>query len=247
MSPLLAMDTSTGLGSVAVGRSGELLAEVVAGVRARHAESLLPAVDRALELAGVELNAIEGLVVGAGPGSFTGVRIAAATARGLVRVLGVPLFGYSGLAAVAAGVGAGDRPVCALFDARRGEVYAACYRFPGFASIETLMAPAALALDEVLSRYGANGSGDPPAIFAGEGALRHRAAIAAGGAVIAPPHLSVPRAGALLWLASLDPAAGRIEQPADWEPSYVREGGPPRAPKSRQKPPPKAESASDAD
>lgn len=226
MSLLLAMDTSTDLGSVAVGRSGELLAEVVAGVRARHAESLLPAVDRAIRLAGVELKAIEGVVVGAGPGSFTGVRIAAATARGLVRALGVPLFGYSGLAAVAAGIGAGDRPVCALFDARRGEVYAACYRFPGYAAIETLMAPAAVALAEVLSRFGANGSGVPPALFAGAGATRHRPEIAAGGGEVAPPHLAVPRASALLWLASLDAASGRIPRPADWEPDYLREGGP---------------------
>ncbi len=226
MSLLLAMDTSTDLGSVAVGRSGELLAEVVAGVRARHAESLLPAVDRAIRLAGVELKAIEGVVVGAGPGSFTGVRIAAATARGLVRALGVPLFGYSGLAAVAAGIGAGDRPVCALFDARRGEVYAACYRFPGYAAIETLMAPAVVGLGEVLSRFGANGSGVPPALFAGDGATRHRPEIAAGGAEVAPPHLSVPRASALLWLASLDAASGRIPRPADWEPEYLREGGP---------------------
>jgi tRNA threonylcarbamoyladenosine biosynthesis protein TsaB len=70
------------------------------------------------------------VIVGAGPGSFTGVRVAAATARGLAHGLGVPLYAYSSLAAVAMETGL-DGNVCALFDARRGEVYAACYESSG--------------------------------------------------------------------------------------------------------------------
>ncbi|HEX7091377.1 MAG TPA: tRNA (adenosine(37)-N6)-threonylcarbamoyltransferase complex dimerization subunit type 1 TsaB [Longimicrobiales bacterium] len=220
MEPYLAIDTSTSLGSAAVGRGDRLLAEVTVGVHARHSESLLPAIDFALRSAGITAAELAAVVVGGGPGSFTGVRVAGATAKGLVRALGIPLFAYSGLLAVAAGAGAGGAPVCALFDARRGEVYAACYRFPDEGGIETLLVPQAAALPNVLERLAA-----PAPLYAGDGALRYRAAIEAAGGRVAPPYLAVPRAAALLWLADAAPDAGRVETPADWEPEYLRSAG----------------------
>lgn len=220
MKPYLAIDTSTTLGGVAVGRGNRLLAEAVVGVSARHSESLLPAVDFALRSAGLEPRDLGGVVVAGGPGSFTGVRVAAATARGLVRVLEVPLFAYSGLLALAAGLGASGEPVCALFDARRGEVYAACYRFPASRWVDTVLEPCARPVQEVLAAVA------PAApVYVGDGALRHRDAIEEAGGRVAPPHLSAPRAGALLWLADLDPAAGRVAEPRRWEPDYLRAAG----------------------
>ncbi|HEX7091775.1 MAG TPA: tRNA (adenosine(37)-N6)-threonylcarbamoyltransferase complex dimerization subunit type 1 TsaB [Longimicrobiales bacterium] len=220
MEPYLAIETSTAIGGVAVGRGERLLAEVVVGVQARHSEAVLPAVEFALRAAGVPAERLAGVVVGGGPGSFTGVRLAAATAKGLIRALGVPLFAYSGLAALAAAVTAGDRPVCALFDARRGEVYAACYRFPGFARMEAILGPVACRIEDVLRET----AGMAP-IFAGDGALRYRDAIERAGGAIAPPHAGVARASALLWLADLAPEAGRVDAPADWEPLYLRAAG----------------------
>lgn len=243
MRPYLALDTSTALGSVAVGRGDRLLAEVVVGVTVRHSEALLPAIDYALRAAGIEPSGLGGVVVGGGPGSFTGVRVAGATAKGLVRVLGVPLFAYSGLQALAAGAGAASsRPVCALFDARRDEVYAACYRFAAgdggaaggrdaargagesaggpAAGIETILAPVVLPVDAVLTEL----RGVDP-IYAGDGALRYRAAIEGAGGEVAPAFQAVPRGGALLWLAEIAPEAGRVDDPAAWEPEYLRAAG----------------------
>lgn len=221
MEPYLAIDTSTALGSVAVGRGRELLAEVVVGVSTRHSEALLPAIDFSLRSVGLEIGKVAGIVVGGGPGSFTGVRIAGATAKGLVRVLDVPFFAYSGLQAVAASVGAaGDRPVCALFDARRGEVYAACYRFPQGRRVETLLEPVARPLDDVLRAL----DGVDPT-YAGDGALRYREMIEAAGGRVAPAHQAVPRASALLWLADLVPDAGRVADPSNWDPEYLRASG----------------------
>lgn len=255
--PYLAIDTSTALGSVAVGRSGELLAEVVVGVTVRHSEALLPAIDFALRAAGVEPAGLGGIVVGAGPGSFTGVRVAGATAKGLVRVLDIPLYAYSGLLALAAGVGAGvgaepaggvermesfesaestdprvggdtamssatgsaTRPVCALFDARRSEVYAACYRFAG-GRIETILEPVVRPLAEVLEEL----RGVDP-VYAGDGAQRYQELLARAGARVAPAWYSVPRGSAYLWLADVDPAAGLVADPATWEPDYLRAAG----------------------
>jgi tRNA threonylcarbamoyladenosine biosynthesis protein TsaB len=228
MGAYLALETSTPLGSVAVGEEGRPLAEAMVGVATRHSEALLPAVDFVLARAGLAPGQLAGLVVGGGPGSFTGVRIAAATAKGMARALELPLFAYSGLAAVAAGVAALDRPVCALFDARRGEVYAACYVFGAWDRFDVLLEPVAAPLEVVLQRAAAvagGSGGGGRLLYAGEGALRHQARIEAAGGVVAPPHLAAPRAATLLWLAARWPERGRIEAAAAWEPNYLRSAG----------------------
>jgi tRNA threonylcarbamoyladenosine biosynthesis protein TsaB len=211
----IAIETSTGFGSVAIGGGGRLLGEVGIGVNTRHAESLLPALAFLLDMTRVDRREIAGIVVGAGPGSFTGVRIAAATALGLARGLGVPLFAYSSLAALALdSVDAG--PACALFDARRGEVYAGCYdRQPDSDALTTLLEPAALSVTSLLDRLPR-----PRPTFVGEGAVRY--AVELG---IAPPPARPPRAAALLRLQQADPDAGRVERAADWEPAYLRASG----------------------
>lgn len=214
---LLGIETSTATGSVALGDGGSVLSEVVLGVQSRHAESVLPAVEFALDAAGLTMDDVGAVVVGAGPGSFTGVRVGAATAKGLVRGRNLPLFAYSGLLALAASVGS-DAPVCALFDARRGEVYGACYRVAR--EVNEVLAPGARVLDDVLDVVVAL---DP--LFVGDGALRYRSAIEARDGRVAPAHMAVPRASALIWLATTFPERGRVAQPASWEPSYLRDPG----------------------
>lgn len=219
----LALDSATPAGVVAVGDRNGLIAEATASVVGRHAESLLGAVDRVLESAGIEPGQITGVVVGSGPGSFTGIRVAAATAKGLVHALRVPLYAYSGLLALAASLGAERRPVCALLDARRDQVYAACYRFPGFRRLETVMAPVSSRIDDVLETLeSVRALG---AIYVGDGAILHAERIRTAGGEVAPAHLATPRAGALLWLARTDPDGGLVADPATWEPEYLREWG----------------------
>ena len=94
-----------------------------------HASLLIPRIEALLEELGATVGDLAGLVVGAGPGSFTGLRVGAATAKGMVRALGIPLWAFSSLAGAAASVD-GDplRPRCVLFDARGDRVYAASYR-----------------------------------------------------------------------------------------------------------------------
>ena len=216
--PLLALDTSTPVGSVAVGRPGRLLAEAVIGVGVRHAEALLPAIDFAMGRAGIGPEDLGGIVVAGGPGSFTGVRIAGAAAKGLARALDLPLYSYSGLLVLAAGLAASERPVCALFDARREEVYAATYAF-GSGRPTVLLSPGPRPVDEVLAA-----AGSPAPLYVGDGALKHRSRLEAAGAHVAPAHLAYPRAASLLWLAEVDPS-GRVETPAAWEPAYLRPSG----------------------
>jgi len=217
--PYLAIETSTPLGSVAIGTSEGVLAEVVLGVRSKHSEALLSAVDYALKSARVDKRDLARIVVGGGPGSFTGLRISGATAKAMATALGLPLYAYSGLAALAAGTGVADRTICALFDARRGEVYAGCYRFPDFARMQTIIPPAPRPIGDVLAMVEI-----AETVFVGDGAQGNAAAIRGMSGLMAPAHLAVPRAGALLWLCDIAPE-GRINDVAAWEPSYLRDSG----------------------
>ena len=212
---ILALDTSTPTGSVAVGREGELLAESFLQVRATHSETVLPEIDRLLGACGLGPSDLRAVVVGGGPGSFTGVRIAASLAKGICHARGLDLYSYSSLAAVAAGADCDGR-VCAMFDARRGQVYAAGYRIGS--SIEELFEPRAAPIDELLEYL------DEPArwCFAGDGAGAGGSSIRAAGGRVLPEARWVPRAGALLWLATVVPEMGRVADPRRWEPAYIR-------------------------
>lgn len=220
MSAYLAIETSTPLGSVAVGNGENILAEIALGEKTRHSEELLPAIDYTLRTARVERDGLERIVVGGGPGSFTGLRIAGATAKALATALEIPLFAYSGLAALAAGLAPTDRIICALFDARRGEVYGACYRFPDAERMETLMEPAPRLLADMLGMMDLQDT-----IFVGDGALKNAALLEASNARIAPAHFATPRAAALLWLSDRLPNAGLVDDIARWEPLYLRDSG----------------------
>ncbi len=130
---ILAFDASTPVVTVAVARAEddrrETLAEVSTTARGTS-EALLPAIHASLDLAGEDLGAVERILVGVGPGTFTGIRIAASTARSLSLGTGAALAKNSTLAALAAPVLVSGHPeVLAVIDARRGQVFA--QRFAG--------------------------------------------------------------------------------------------------------------------
>lgn len=214
----LALETSTPLGGVGLAEDDRLLAESSFSVRAAHSETVLPEVERLLERTGREVSDVDELVVGAGPGSFTGLRIGAALAKGLCGATGAGLRAYSSLAAVAAATALPER-VCVLLEARSDEVYAAAFR--AVRPLDVAFGPAAVSVDEALDALPSPGAW----WFAGAGAREHREAVEGrGGRVLSFLHAS-PRVGALLELAETQPAAGRVEDPEGWEPDYVRASG----------------------
>lgn len=213
---ILAIETSTTTGSVAVGWPAAIV-EIRLAPPIRHAEALLPAIEYALAAAGVAKRELAGIAVGAGPGSFTGLRIAGATAKALAHALDMPLFAVSGLLVQAAALAHVTAPVCAMFDARRGEVYAACYRFDGPGPPSVLLEPAvgdALAFAERLRAF------DP--LYVGEGADRNRARLIEAGMRLAGLAGATPSAAALIELVAAAPERHRIAEPAAWQPDYVR-------------------------
>lgn len=218
---ILALDASTPVVAVGLARADgerEVLAEVsVLGSRqgSRGAsESLLPAVHDVLRFSGFSLAEVERVVVGVGPGTFTGIRIAAAVARGLA--LGQPgarLSGSSTLAALAAPAlyGSAGPDVLAVIDARRGQVFARRFRGAGSVEGETsCSAPGELA---------GGGAKGRDTLVVGDGAVRYRAELSGLGHI--PPDASplhrVTAAGHVL-CADLAPVdAGELV------PLYVRE------------------------
>ena len=214
----LGLETSRRVGSVAVARGNGVLAREVLEATRGHAAMAVPAIHRVLESGGVRARDLAGLIVGEGPGSFTGVRVAAATAKGMAYALDCPLWTFSSLTAAALpSCTKGARGVhYVLFDARGDRLYAACYGV-GSKGVEELVAPHFVHLREALA-----GDVPPAAVFMGDGATRHRAAIEGAGFAVAPPSHGVPSADALVSLLSLNPESSPLESVGSWEPTYLR-------------------------
>ncbi len=211
----LALDTSGPVGYVALGRGTEVIGRATIVEPDRQAAELVPTVGSVLAEAGVRVQELSGIVVGEGPGSFTGVRVAAATAKGLARGASLPLWSISSLAAAAlSGGGTGVRFV--LFDARAERVYAACYDV-GAGSVVCRVSPRASELRPLLA-------GDVPvgAVFAGDGAVRHAAAIRAAGFDVAAPPSGQPTGDALLQVLGRAPETLPLSAVETWEPAYLK-------------------------
>jgi tRNA threonylcarbamoyladenosine biosynthesis protein TsaB len=187
---ILAFDTATDVATIALMRGGEAVAE-----RRSRPVRILADADGLLEEAGLERSAIEGLVVGTGPGSYTGLRMGLVTARALAFALEVPVAGVSTLAALAHGA-PGARP---LIDGRRGEVFA----------LEEDM-PVVLAADALRIL--------PGATYVGDGAVRYRARLEEGRARVPPDDdpLHVP------WARHHAALAQSFGAPELAEPIYLR-------------------------
>jgi len=215
----LAIDTATEIASVAAGRGPAPEAGAqVQGAR-RHAAEILRLVDFTLGRLGLAPRDLEGIVVGDGPGSFTGLRIGWAAAKGLAQEAGLELAAVPSLMAAAAGaaVKLGPVPVAAWFDALRGQVYGAMYVFHPD-RVETVVAPAVMASAEFAALATVQ-----PRIVVGDGAVRYAdAARRWSGVPPVPPDALAPGATLLLSLRARDGAARAIEDPATAEPVYGR-------------------------
>ena len=228
----LAVDTSTRVGSVCVAVGTAVGARGILDKPAAHGSELVPKIREVLERAGVELAELSGIIVGSGPGSFTGVRVAAATAKGLCRALEIPLWAVSSLEAGAASLDVQGptlsehrsielssaekaRPRYVLFDARSDRVYGACY-VPTDRRFEELIPPHATTIGEILA------DDIPLCSFVGDGAERHSDEIRGAGFPVLPPPIGMPSAEGLLDLVGRSPARPPVADIALWEPDYLR-------------------------
>jgi len=212
---ILALDTSTEQCSVALLDEDTVHAEEVHAGQ-KHSELLLPMVDRLLDEAGLRLADVSGIAFGAGPGSFTGLRIACAVAQGLAFGAGKRVVPVSTLLAMAAGSG-GARVVSAL-DARMNEVYIAAYARDGD-GWRTVIRPSVQAPDVAPELPGVGWIGVGSGFAVCDGAL----AKACGDRLAGVDVLRCPRAADMARLAVPLFAAGLGVAPEEAAPLYVRD------------------------
>lgn len=149
MKILLAVETCNQTCSVALLRDGEVLQQVERQPR-QHAQLVLPMVHKVLAAGQVAIGDLDAIAFGAGPGSFTGLRIAAAVTQGLAVGAGVPTISVSTLAALALEHGQAGETIVAGFDARMGEVYAGIYQLDANANLTVLLADTVSAAQDVV-------------------------------------------------------------------------------------------------
>jgi tRNA threonylcarbamoyl adenosine modification protein YeaZ len=228
-SAVVGFDTATVDTAVCATRGAEVLHERLLGPAPdgspRHSTALLEEVERAVATAG-GWDAVRGIVVGVGPGSFVGIRIGIATANGLAATTGLPVTGVCTLDALGraiVGRGNSGRSGLAVIDARRGEVFAALYSADG----ERRWKPAVLAPGALAERLAE--LPDPP-LAAGSGAVRFRSELASRGAEIPADSDPVHRVAARHLCALAEAAAGAPNERL--QPIYLR---PPDAQRWRER------------
>lgn len=212
---LLALESSTDIFTAALFLDGRVVERE--GARGLpHSEIALPLVQALLDDQGTALAELDGIAFGAGPGAFTGLRLACSMAQGLAVGAGLPVLGIASLEALA--LGAGDGLVYACVDARMNEVYSAAYRVCG-ASIEAVVTPVVTAPSQAPVPPGEGW------LACGSGFAAHGAALAArlGPSMVRVDGLARPRAGDLLRLAVPRFARGEGIDAALAAPLYVRD------------------------
>ena len=238
--PILAIETSWRIGSVALGVDGAVAARCFLTTPRAHSATLIAAIRKVLDEKALHPADLVGIAIGSGPGSFTGVRIGAAAAKGLAATLQIPLYATSTLRAAACAeeslAGASDLPPevqggsggprvvggtgpehrYVLLDARSGRVYGASYVVgDGGWPVEVRVPHGGTILDVVNARPAVG------TVFVGDGALTHESLLGAAGFEVRPAPAGVPLADAVYLCCPWEPVDA-----AAWEPSYMRQWRP---------------------
>jgi tRNA threonylcarbamoyladenosine biosynthesis protein TsaB len=186
-----------------------------------HSQTLLPMVDEIVSMTELDLDSIDAIAVAAGPGSFTGLRIGAATAKGLGLALNKPIVPVPTVDALAFNLYDTDRLICPMMDARRKQVYTGIYTFENHC-LKVLREQTPAAVTELagwLNDY------NKEVIFLGDGVPVYREVLEAEVKVpfsFAPPHLNRQRAGAVAALGLIYYREGKMENARDHRPEYLR-------------------------
>lgn len=225
---ILAIDSSGLVATVAIvednGSETKTIAEYTTNFKKTHSQTLLPMLDAITQMTEIDLESIEAIAVSGGPGSFTGLRIGSATAKGLGLALGKPLIHVPTVDGLAYNLCFTNQIVCPIMDARRNQVYTGIYRFENEKMIvlEEQMAIGIDELAEKLCQYE-----DCGVVFLGDGVPVHREHLEKelmNGRKIsfAPAHMNAQRAAAYGALGIQYFKDGKIETAEEHRPDYLR-------------------------
>lgn len=227
---ILALDSSGLVASVAVvvsdngAADAQTVAEYTVNFKKTHSQTLLPMLDEVAKMIELDLHAVDAIAVAAGPGSFTGLRIGSATAKGLGLALHKPLIHIPTLEGLAYNLCGTAGMICPIMDARRGQVYTGIYRIDSDCTLEVVEDQMAVDIEELGRRLcGYEGR----ITFLGDGVPVFREAlverIMAGRDIgFAPANMNRQRAASVGALALQYYKAGRTETAAEHRPDYLR-------------------------
>lgn len=222
---ILGIDSSGLVASVAVVEDGVILGEYTMNYKKTHSQTLLPMLDELRQMTELDLNSVDAIAIAAGPGSFTGLRIGAATAKGLGLALDKPLVEVPTLEGLAYNLYGTDRLVCPLMDARKNQVYTGIYRFVPEGNDFSLMAveqQCAKDIREILARLNEL---QQEVIFLGDGVPVYRNIIEQELQVkyyYASSSNNRQRAASVAALGAEFFARGQVVTAAEHQPEYLR-------------------------
>ncbi len=215
---ILGLDTATWRASVGVLVDGEVVTEQSQMANGSHAVTLLPLIADTLQRAGYGLRDLDAIAVSGGPGAFTGLRVGLSVAKGLAFATGIPVIAVPTLEALARTLSRHEGFICTLLDARKGELYAAC--FESAAGVVRRLTPDALITSlELVERIAL------PCVVIGDAAERYGAFLRehlGERATLLPYETYGPRGGVVAMLGWERLQAGAIDPMASIEPFYVR-------------------------
>ena len=218
---LLALDSSGLVASVAIVEDDNMLGEYTVNYKKTHSQTLLPMLDEVAKMIELDLNSIDAIAVAAGPGSFTGLRIGSATAKGLGLALDKPLIHIPTVDAIACNLWGHQSLICPLMDARRQQTYTGIYEFKNGA-LEILQQQCAVGINEIIAQINEISR---PVTFLGDGVAVFHDYIEENCTVAhdyAPAHMNKQRAGAVAWLGLQYAKEGKLETAAEHCPDYLR-------------------------
>lgn len=218
---ILAMDSSGMTATVAVVEDDRVLAEYTIDYKKTHSQTLLPMLKEAGDMIELDLDTVDAIAVAGGPGSFTGLRIGSATAKGLGLALQKPLVHVPTLEGMAYNLWGTDRVVCPMMDARRNQVYTGIYQFRE-GKLEVLADQMAVPVAEAARKLNEIGR---PVILLGDGVPVYEEEIRKALQVpflFAPPHLNRQRASSVAVCAMEYVRQRKTETAAMHQPDYLR-------------------------
>lgn len=219
---ILAFETSGMAASVALMKENRIVGEMTVSTRLNHSEKLMPMIDELLEKTETSIKEIDALAVGAGPGSFTGIRIGVSTAKGLALALGIPVAAVSSLKVLACNAMYSDMLVCPIMDARRNQVYSGIFRWEGVELVEVLKEDS-YDFEELLFVLKKK---DCPVLFVGEDAYKFKGQIKEvldEKGIVAMPQANFPRAASVAGLAIKKIEENEMENAFTLRPVYLRQ------------------------
>ena len=218
---VLALDSSGLVASVAIVQDDELLGEYTINHKKTHSQTLLPMLDEVAKMIELDMNSIDFIAVSAGPGSFTGLRIGSATAKGLALALDKKIVSVPTIDAMAYNLWGSDAQICPIMDARGNPVYTGLYQFEDD-HMNTILPECVLMIDEIVSRINESGK---KTVFLGDGVAVFKEYIEGNIKVsysFAPANNNKQRASSVAALGIELYKAGKAEDAKEHKPEYLR-------------------------